>query len=155
MRSVEQLIAGHPFFVDLDEETVRHLAGCALNRHFDADEYLFRADDPAETFFLLRGGSVAIEIQGPGERRLIVETQGPGSVVGLSWLFPPYRHSMDARALSSTSAVALDAGCLREKCDQDPRVGYLMLQRLARAMHDRMMSARVRLLDLYGAPSAR
>ncbi|MFI5101326.1 MAG: cyclic nucleotide-binding domain-containing protein [Actinomycetes bacterium] len=155
MRSVKELLLAHPLFDGLDEETVAQLSGCAVNVHFGADEFLFRTGEPADRFFMLRHGGVALDVVGPGERQLVVDTVGPGGVVGVSWLVPPYRWAIDARATESTSAVALDATCLRARFEADPRVGYQLLQRVVSAMSDRLYSARIRLLDLYGTPSAR
>jgi len=83
---------------------------------------------------------------------MIVDTVQAGDLVGLAWLVPPYRWDLDARAVEPVNAVAFDAMCLRTKCDKDPRVGYLLMQRVAGTMHDRIRSARVRLLDVYGVP---
>ena len=155
MRSVKDLLLAHPLFEGLDEETVEQLSGCALNVHYDPEEYLFRTGEPADHFYMLRRGGVALEVVGPGERQLVVDTVAAGGVVGMSWLVPPYRWAIDARATESTSAVALDATCLRARFETNPRVGYLLLQRVAGAMAERLYSARIRLLDLYGTPSAR
>jgi hypothetical protein len=78
-----------------------------------------------------------------------------GGVAGLSWLVPPYRWYLDARAVEPTDAIELDAACLRAKCDADPRVGYLLLQRVAHQMYERMQASRLQLLDVYGAHSGR
>ena len=74
-----------------------------------------------------------------------------GDVVGWSWLIPPYRWTFDARATQDTSAIAFDGVCLRGKCESDATLGYAMLQRVVQVMSARLHSARVRLLDLYGA----
>ena len=155
MKSVKELLQAHPLFEGLDEQTVEQLAACALNVHFAPDEYLFRTGEPANRFFMLRSGGVALDVVGPGDRHLVVDTVGPGGVVGYSWAVPPYRWVMNARATESTSAVALDATCLRARFDVDPRVGYELLQRLVATLAERIYSARIRLLDLYGVPGAR
>jgi len=155
MRTVKELLLAHRLFEGLDEQTVAQLAGCAVNVHFLPDEFLFRTGQPADRFYVLRSGGVALDVVGPGERRLVVDTVGPGGVVGMSWLTPPYRWAVDARATESTSAVALDATCLRDRFEEDPRLGYQMLQRVVSMMAERIYSARIRLLDLYGTPGGR
>lgn len=152
MKNLDELLGEHPLFAGLDQELVSLLVGCARNVHVGTDDYLFRTGDPADSCYLLRSGRVALELVGAGGRRLVVDTVDAGGVAGLSWLVPPYRWYLDARAVEPTSAIALDAVCLRAKCDDDPRTGYLLLQRVARAMYDRMQSSRVQLLDVYGAP---
>ncbi len=154
MQSLEQLLVEHPFFAELDDSTVRMLVGCARNVHFGPGTYLFREGDPADQFFVLRRGRVALDVHVPGKGEQVIDTVDEGDVVGWSWLVPPYRWFFDARAVQDVSAVAVDASCLRAKCDEDPALGYAMMQRVAEVMYHRLQSARVRLLDLYGADRA-
>jgi CRP-like cAMP-binding protein len=151
MKDLDDLLGEHPLFAGLGADMRALLAGCARNVHFPADGCLFRTGEPADSCYLLRSGRVALELVGAGGRRVVVDTVDAGGVVGLSWLVPPYRWYLDARAVEPTSAIALDAACLRAKCDDDPRTGYLLLQRVAHAMYERMQSSRVRMLDVYGA----
>jgi CRP-like cAMP-binding protein len=155
MTTVRELLAEHRLFAGLDDDVLDLIAGCAVNVHVGRDEVLFRTGDPADRCYLIRRGRVALELIGTGGDRLTVDTVDPGEVAGLSWLVPPYRWYLDARAVEPTSAVALDAACLRAKCDADARLGYLLLQRLASAMYERMQAARVRLVDVYGVPRGR
>lgn len=150
MRTIEELLPEHPFFAGLAPSTLELCAGCAVNTHFEPDEYLFRGGDAADRFFVVRHGRVALEIPSPGAGALVLDTMDDGEVLGWSWLIPPYRYTFDARAVEPTSAVSFDGACLRGKCDADPRLGYELMQRVAQVMFARMQSARVRLLDLYG-----
>ena len=154
MRGIDDLLHEHPFFAGLDKEALTLLAGCAANRRFKAGEYLYRHGDPAETFFLIRRGRVAIEAHDHSRGPIVIETVDEGEVLGWSWLVPPHRWMFDAQALDSTSVVVFDGTCLRGKCDDDPRLGYAILQRVAAVMYARLEGARVRLLDLYGVPGA-
>jgi len=63
--------------------------------------------------------------------QLVIETIGPGEVVGWSWLIEPYRWTFDARAQDSLGAIAIDGACLRAKSLDDPAFGYALLQRVA------------------------
>ncbi len=151
MRSVGQILAEHPFFDGLDEETVALLEGCAGNVHVRSGGHLFHEGEPADQFYVVRRGRVALEVHAPGGGDHVLDTVEAGEVVGWSWLVPPYRWFFDARAVGDVSAVSLDATCLRDKLETDPRLGYLVLQRVAGVMYQRLQSTRVRLLDLYGA----
>ena len=141
----------HPFFSGLDDSTVNMLVGCAQNVRFRPGEYLFHDGEAADRFFVVRRGRVALDVHVPGQGEQVVDTVDEGDVVGWSWLVPPYRWFFDARAVQDVSAVAVDATCLRDKCDDDPALGYEMMQRVANVMYHRLQSTRVRLLDLYGA----
>jgi len=154
MPTIDQYLPDHPFFTGLDAATTDLLAGCAMNVHVRAGEFLFREGEAADHFYVLRHGRIAIEVRTPA-RGVVLDTVDDGDVVGWSWMVPPYRWAVDACATESTSAVALDATCLLARFEEDPRVGYQMLQRVMSAMADRLYSARIRLLDLYGTPGAR
>ena len=114
---------------------------------------LFRTGEPANTFYVIRHGRVALDIHDPRRGTLVIASLGEGEVAGWSWLVPPYQWMFDARAVSPVSAVALDGACLRGKCDQDPALGYALMQRVSHVMYERLQDARMRLLDLYGSPS--
>jgi CRP/FNR family cyclic AMP-dependent transcriptional regulator len=59
-------------------------------------------------------------------------------VLGWSWLFPPYRWSFDARAVQDVRAIRVDGACLRGKCDEDPAMGYALMQNFSRLMIQRV-----------------
>jgi len=150
MQTLDQLLPQHPFFAGLPEETMELVVGCARLTHHPAGEVMFRTGEAATTFSLLRRGRVALEIHEPRRGTLVVATVGEGEVVGWSWLVPPYRWVFDARVVEAVDAVTIDGACLRRKCDDDPRLGYLLLQRVAHIMYERLQDTRLRLLDLYG-----
>ena len=117
-----------------------------------AGAWLFREDGPADFFYLLRHGTVTLEMRAPGREPLIVDTLADGDILGWSWLMPPYRWSMDARAQTLVRVVALDAVCLRGKLDSDPALGYELIRRFVPVMGRRLLAARLQLADLYARP---
>jgi CRP/FNR family transcriptional regulator, cyclic AMP receptor protein len=149
-QSLEQLLADVPLLEGLTDGERALLAGCGGNVHFAAGERLFREGEPAETFFLVRHGSVALEAFVPTRGPVTIETIEAGEVLGWSWLFPPYRWHFDARALSTVRATAFDGVCLRGKCESDPRLGYRLMERFAQVLIERLQWTRLRLLDVYG-----
>lgn len=150
IETIDQLLQHHPFFRDLDPGYLELVAGCGQNVVFESGDYLGREGEPADQFFIIRRGRVAIELHRPHQGPLVIDTAGEGEVVGASWLFPPYRWQFDARALEPIGVVALDGACLRGKCEDDPRLGYQLMKRFAEILVERLESARLRLLDLYG-----
>lgn len=148
--SIEELLETHRFFAGLDRSHLRLLVGCGRNVAFATDDYLCREGESADVFYIVRRGRVALEVSLPDRGSIAIDTAGAGEVVGASWLFPPYRWQLDARALEPVGAVALDAVCLRDKCDTDLALGYELMKRFAAVIVERMASARLRLVDVYG-----
>ena len=151
--SIRQLLAAEAIFSDLDPADLDLLAGCGVNRRFDAGSLLAREDAPADGFFVVRRGRLAIEVHAPGGP-LVVDSAVPGDVVGWSWLFPPYRWPTDVRAVEPTRVVAIDGRCLRDKCEAEPAFGYRIMRRFARLIIGQLDAMRLRLLDLYGGSLA-
>ena len=150
MQTIDELIRTHQFFRDLPEEDLALIARCGRNVHIGEGRQIFLEGDPADIFYVIRKGRVSLEVNTP-PGGIVVATLGPGDVLGWSWLFPPYRWHFDARALDETSAVALDGACIRQKCDEDPALGYRLMQRFARVAQERLQATRLQLLDLYGS----
>jgi len=150
METVEELLGRHPFFAGLDADAMRLIAGCASNVHFRAGEVIFGEGEAASRFYVIRHGRVALQIHSPTRGPLVIDTMDEGEVLGWSWLVPPYRYFSAARATTPVRATALDGACLRGKCDADAELGYQLLKRVTTVMYERLQSARIRLLDLYG-----
>ncbi len=150
MKTISDLLAEQPVFAGLAPETLELIAGCGQNVRFTTDERILAENEPADRFYLLRSGRVAVEIDTPRQGPKTIETIGAGDLLGVSWLLPPYRWTFDARAVEPTRALAIDAACLRRKCDADPALGYELFKRFAGLVRDRLNTTRLQLLDLYG-----
>ena len=148
--SLDEILAGVPFFEGMPEDEVALIAGCGRNVHFDAGEPIFRQGDAADNFFVVRHGSVAVGNFVPPRGELVIETLEAGELLGWSWLFPPYRAHFDARALTAVRATQFDGACLRDKCAADPALGYDLVSRFAQVLIERLQWTRLRLLDIYG-----
>ena len=150
-QGLERIVSEHPFFAELGPEHCHLVAGCAKNVHFEAASFILREGDSADEFYLIREGRVALEIHAPGKHEIVFQTVGPGEIIGVSWLVPPYRWSYDARAIEPVRAISLDARCLRGKCDADHDLGYEMMTRFVPILVQRLQATRLQLLDVYGS----
>ena len=152
MHGLDVLIREHPFFKDLDPSFCELVAGCGHNVRFDAGDYLFREGDPADTLYMVRRGRVVFELSAPGLQPMRFMTVEEGEIAGVSWLVPPYRWHYDAKALDLVRAVAFDATCLRDKCEDDHDLGYELMKRFVPELVRRLQATRLQMLDVYGKP---
>ena len=150
MRTIDALLREAPVFEGLTPAQLKLIAGCGSNVQFSEGDVLVREGEPADTFFIIRHGSVVVELQHPPRGAVLIETIEEGEILGWSWLFPPYRWHFDARALSLVRATAFDGACLRGKCADDPAFGYELMSRFAQILIERLQWTRLRLLDVYG-----
>ena len=60
--------------------------------------------------------------------------------------------ALDVRAVELTRAIGIDARCLRDKCEADPRLGYELMKRIVPIVVGRLHDTRMQILDVYGKP---
>ena len=144
------MLAQQPFLNGLSERQLRVLADNSMPAAFQAEEFIFYEGDPANRFYLLLEGRVALEspIDEGGFRKGAVplETIGAGNVLGWSWLFPPYYWHFDARAITPVRAIFFYGTTLREQCECDHDLGYELMKRLSEVVINRLHATRQHML---------
>lgn len=152
---IAAIVADHALFRGLSDAHLDAIVDGATLRHVAAGEAILREGEPASVVYAIVTGRVAVEMYVPGRGSVVVDTLGGGDVLGVSWLFPPYRNEFDARAIDDAVIVGVQASRLRAACDDDHTLGYEVLSAMAAVLLRRLRSARLRFLDLYGDERAR
>lgn len=116
---------------------------------------LFEEGGEADRFWIIRTGTVALDVQIPGRGPAVVETIGPGGLLGWSWLCPPRQWHLGAETQSPVSAWEFDAVAVRELFATHPAFGLALVTFVAETIGHRLRATRTRLLDLYGPQAGR
>jgi CRP/FNR family transcriptional regulator, cyclic AMP receptor protein len=140
-----ETIERHALFRGLPKHHISLLAEAAMMKEFAADELIFREGDPANRFYLILDGEVALESANAHRENVVVQTIGADDVLGWSWLFPPYYWHFGARATKPTKAIFFYGTWLRESCERSPEFGYEMMRRMANVMLQRLQATRRKL----------
>jgi len=140
----------HPFFAGIDPTLIHAMVSKAEERTYEVGDMLVREGKPAEEFFLIEDGKVALEVGAADRSVITVETIGRGEILGWSWLVPPYRWRFDARAIKPTQAIALNAAAARYALAAHPAFGYQFLTKFLPVLAERLENTRVQLLDIHG-----
>jgi CRP/FNR family cyclic AMP-dependent transcriptional regulator len=146
------LLAAHPFLAGVQPRFVERLAGFARRSTARTGEYLIREGEHAGTWYLLREGYVDLTARIADRGEVMVDTIGPGQVLGWSWLFPPCRWHFSAVAVEPVLAIALDGSKVRGLCETELAFGYDLTNRFLAVMLQRMQATRGRLLSRDIAP---
>ncbi|EEF62865.1 Crp/Fnr family transcriptional regulator [Pedosphaera parvula] len=144
------MMASHPFLEGFSPHQLRLLSDCGMVVNFRPGEVIFREGDPANRFYLIHQGKVALESYVKERGVTPIQTVGAGEVLGWSWLFPPYYWHFDARAVESTEALFFYGTPLREECETDHDLGYELYKRMAEVMMERLQATRRQLLHSNG-----
>ena len=153
IQTLEPVLQECPFFSGLSQAHLKLITANAKDVQFPERHYIFREGDPANEFYVIRGGLVSVELPIPTRGATTVQTVDKGEVLGWSWVSPPYRWHFDARTLRRTHALVLDANWLRAKCEEDHGLGYEMLKRFVDLITTRLDATRQQLEDVYAIHS--
>ncbi len=149
--SASSRLLHHPLFAGLPLATVERVSLDAHNVAFEPGQVILSEGAPAGYLYLLQHGKVALSAHAPGKGHVLVQTLGPGEVLGLSWLFPPFQWRFDAHAVEFVEALAVDGARLRARAEEDPVLGYQVLKRIAPLVVERLQQTRLQLLEFYSS----
>ncbi|MFG2309217.1 cyclic nucleotide-binding domain-containing protein [Streptomyces sp. NPDC048566] len=110
---------------------------------------LFEEGRRADRFWIIRTGTVALDLRVPGRRPAVIEILGHNELVGWSWLFAPHTWHLGAEATTPVRAWEFDADEVRALARTDPEFGMAVAEWAGGIVAHRLQSARTRLLDLY------
>jgi CRP-like cAMP-binding protein len=155
VNTTRTLLTEHLFLEGLAPSSLDRLSAYAHPVFRNLGHRLFAAGRPAERFWLIRSGRVALDLHTPGRGDVVIETLEPGTVLGWSWLFPPRQWQFGAVTVEPVRAIEFNAAGVRHLMADDPLLGYELTRRFMAVMLDRLQATRTRLLDLYGYPEPR
>ncbi len=142
-------VALHPFLAGMSRTHLALLTDCAIAVHFKNGQIVLREGEFANRFYLIESGRVVL-VSGAGfGEPVVVDTIGPGDLLGWSWMFPPYVWHFTARAVEPTEAIFFYGTILREYCEKDPWLGYELLKRISAVMVKRLQAARRKMLAVH------
>jgi CRP-like cAMP-binding protein len=137
----------HPFLDGMEPRRARQLLYSSEVVHYEAGEILFREGQPADRFFLVESGLIALEASVNGHS-VQIDQVGGGEVFGWSWLFPPFAWHFQARVLAPTLLIVCDGSRLLVRCEEDADFGYDVMKRIAQVLIHRLQATRKRLVGI-------
>ena len=133
----------------LPAEHRERLMRIAREVSFPEGTRLFEEGGHADRFWIIRTGTVDLDMRVPGRRAAVIESLGHNELLGWSWLFPPHAWHLGAPTSSPVRAYEFDATAVRTLCRDDAAFGRNVARWVGEVVAHRLQAARVRLLDLY------
>jgi CRP-like cAMP-binding protein len=137
----------------LSPDELARLASAGHDVVYPAGHRLFTEGAVADRCWLIRSGTIVLNTRVPGRDDVVVQTLGPGELLGWSWLVAPHRWRFGALAAEPVTAIEFDAVALTESAAADAGFGRALTLMLFQALLDRLEATRARLLDLYRNPA--
>ena len=152
MQSIEEYLASHSFFAELDDSFMKFLSDSASETKIREGDVLFQQGKRADKFYLLRSGQVSVQVPALVGPTLELQVLGADQILGWSWLIPPYQWNFQARAVEDSDVVEFDGSAILAHCEEDPRFGYELFKRFTALMSSRLDAARQKMMDQYNPP---
>lgn len=148
-QQVERAIRSIPWLNQLEDLSLESLRKISRIIQLGSDEILFHEGDKEEYLYVLLEGRIAIEMNVPNRGNTLVYTVEPFDIIGWSSVTPVIRQmTATAKTLSPSTLLALDAIKLRQLCDEDNKIGYTFMLRLANTIAMRLLVTRFQLVEL-------
>ncbi len=97
---------------------------------FDRDEILFRENDPAERFYMMRSGNVLLEQRISDKVTACIGSIKPGYSFGWSAMSEDGLYTVDAVCVEPSEIYSFKRDRIQKLFGQDPEMGLRMYQRL-------------------------
>jgi NTE family protein len=147
-----------PLLAQASEQALAELLADAREVRLDAREWLFRADDPGESCFVVVSGRLEVVMDTDDGPR-VVRALGPGAAVGELALLTGEPRSASVRALRDCRLLALDADRFGALLERDAGFAASMARELARLLQRsggvEQQAARVAVIAVAGDGAAR
>ena len=146
-----EILKRYPFFSRFTEKQLKAMAEIADEFTTKEGELLFEECQPANSLYLLLEGGVDLSYKSEEEfypktrKDFDVGEISPGEVFAFSSLIEPYALNATAHASQDSKFIKVDAIALRKLFDEDPRMGYVAMQQLTKAIMERLADTRVQL----------
>jgi CRP/FNR family transcriptional activator FtrB len=146
-----ELLRRYPFFGPFNDEELKSIAKIADEETVEAGTELFEECEPANFLFLLLEGSVELfykseeEFHPKTSREFSVGDINPGEIFAISSVINPYVLNATARSTRPSSYIKIDAKEFRTMLDENPKMGYIAMHQVTKAIMERLAFTRVQL----------
>lgn len=146
-------LASIPWFHELDASRLERLARISDICEIAENVELFQEGGPEDFLYIVIEGQLGIDMFVPNHGNIRIYTAEPLDIIGWSTLTPVVRQrTATARALKKSRLVSIESESLKRLCDEDNRIGYLVMRRISNVIASRLLTSRLILMDLLANP---
>ncbi|HZD55749.1 MAG TPA: cyclic nucleotide-binding domain-containing protein [Anaerolineales bacterium] len=109
---------------------------------------LFEQNEPAEFLYLVITGEMMIQYKPDDGPALTVARVRPGGLVGWSALIGRRFYTSAVMCTTHATMLRVNGADLQKLCEQDPKTGVLVLERLADVIAERLRNTQPQVLSL-------
>jgi len=130
---VPSVLRGTAILRDVSERTISRIAAIARPESIDEGDTLYAVGDPARNVYVVARGRLRFTLGGDGQPATSGAIVPPGDILGWAALLVDQpRRIATVAALEQSLILEIEGTLLLTALEDDPRAGFLVMQRLAR-----------------------
>jgi CRP-like cAMP-binding protein len=137
-------------FKGLNSKQLQYLTKHLIEEEFQIGQVVFSQGAPAEKLYILLDGQVSLGIKAKGEVDITAYSVNlKGEAFGLSSLIKPYRNNVSATCSKRTSVLSIKGDVLRKLMNQNSKMGFEIMGKIAEIYFNRLNSTRAMITNLF------
>lgn len=115
---------------------------------FLATDRIYQKARTADHLMIITDGAVDITYTLGEGQKVVVGNLVAGDLMAVSALIPPYQLTASAVAKQDGKLIAIEAESLRKLCEENPDLGYKVMQGVSKGLMSRLQTTRVELAGI-------
>ncbi|RJP26234.1 MAG: cyclic nucleotide-binding domain-containing protein [Candidatus Omnitrophota bacterium] len=134
----------------LNEEQIRKISEIAEEKTFDRETFVQRENDKARAMYVVVQGRVAIEIDLPKKRKVVIYIVQKGDLFGWSAVVPPHIITAGSFCMENTTLIEIPREPLLALMEEDPSIKASIMETVSQVVALRLKDTRLQLSYLLG-----
>lgn len=134
--SILQFLNSQPLFEGIDPSNLVALARASRLHPVPKGSFVFFQADRADAVYLVWRGVIAIRLENPDGRELVINEMGVGDCFGELAILTGGRRSASAEALVDSEVLLIPSLAFKAILEQEPRLSSRLLEVTARRLQD-------------------
>ncbi len=144
----DQMLSQIDLFKGLPQKQLLAIAKISEETTYQKGDLIFQEATRAKRLYILLEGKVALRLQisSTPESVTVSVINRSNQSFGWSGIVAPYHYTASALCKSNCRLLAIDGQKLIQVLKQDPRSGFIVMERIAEIISDRLRNSRMVLL---------
>ncbi|HQO33541.1 MAG TPA: cyclic nucleotide-binding domain-containing protein [bacterium] len=145
-----ELLQGLACLRSYNAEQVRKLAEISELKDCPAETYVYQANDAADALYLVLSGRVAVEMDLPRHRKIVVDFVEGGDFFGWSALVPPHVLTASCLCMEQSRLLRIPREPLLKLLKEDVSLKASIMEMISRLVAVRLKDTRLQMSYLLG-----
>ena len=145
-----ELLQGLECLKSYSPEQIRKLAQISDLMDCPSETYVYRTNDVADALYLVLSGRVAVEMELPRHRKVVVDFAERGEFFGWSALVPPHLLTASCLCMEQSTLLRIPREPLRKLLEEDVSLKASLMEMISTLVARRLKDTRLQMSYLLG-----